>query len=88
MDRFREVELSQESDISAVLNEIKKTEARLKYAERNVLDLEQHISGVEFSIKELEAERKVTHEKSDKCKVKDPSLRQVTRDFDQFFCRP
>ena len=77
MDRFREAELSQASELAAVLDEIKKTEARIKYGERNVLDLEQHISGVEFRTKELEAERKVTQDFNGKCQVRVPQASTV-----------
>ena len=70
MDKFREAELSQGSELSRVLNEIKKTEARINHTEREVLNLEQHISGVKVAIEVLQTERKVIQEKGDKCKVR------------------
>ena len=70
MDKFREAELSQGSELSRVLNEIKKTEARINHTERDVLNLEQHISGVKVAIEVLQTERKVIQEKGDKCKVR------------------
>jgi len=69
MDKFREAELSQGSELSRVLNEIKKTEARINHTEGEVLNLEQHISGVKVAIEVLQTERKVIQEKGDKCKV-------------------
>jgi len=68
MDKFRQVEFQKTSEKDSLLNQLKSLEAQIEYVERENRQLEQDVSGSEFYIQQLQAERKIIQEKGGNAK--------------------